>query len=77
MKRRENFEMLAKTFFGLEEVLANELKNIGAKNIIKHNRAISFIGNIEIMYKANFLLRTALRILKPILKCKVQTQKAL
>ncbi len=74
---KENFEMIAKTFYGLEEVLAKELRAIGAKNIIKHNRALSFIGSIETMYKANYLLRTALRILKPIIKCKVQTPKAL
>jgi len=74
---KENFEMIAKTFFGLEEVLAAELRTIGAKNIIQHNRAISFIGSNETMYKANYLSRTALRILKPILKCKVQTPKSL
>jgi len=77
LKRKENFEMIAKTFFGLEEVLAAELRGIGAKNIIQHNRAISFIGSNETMYKANLHLRTALRILKPISKFKVQTQKAL
>ncbi len=74
---KENFEMIAKTFYGLEEVLATELRAIGAKNIIKHNRALSFIGSNETMYKANYLSRTALRILKPIIKCKVQTPKAL
>ncbi len=74
---KENFEMIAKTFYGLEEVLATELRAIGAKNIIQHNRALSFIGSNETMYKANYFLRTALRVLKPILKCKVQTQKAL
>jgi len=74
---KENFEMIAKTFFGLEEILATELRTIGAKNIIQHNRAISFIGNIETMYKANHFSRTALRILKPILKCKMKTPKSL
>jgi len=77
LERKENFEMIAKTFFGLEEVLAAELRTIGAKNIIQHNRAISFIGSKETMYKANYHLRTALRILKPISKFKVQTPKAL
>ncbi|MDA3860228.1 MAG: THUMP domain-containing protein [Melioribacteraceae bacterium] len=74
---KENFEMIAKTFYGLEEILAAELRTIGAKNIIQHNRALSFIGSNETMYKANYLSRTALRILKPIIKCKVQTPKAL
>ncbi len=74
---KANFEMIAKTFYGLEDILATELREIGAKNIVKHNRAISFIGNDETMYKANYQCRTALRILKPILKFKAQTPKVL
>ena len=58
--------MLAKTMFGLEEVLAEELKNLGAQNIKILNRAVSFKGDKGFMYKANLNLRTALRILKPI-----------
>ncbi len=61
-----NFYMLAKTMFGLEEVLAEELKNLGAQNIKILNRAVSFKGDKGFMYKANLNLRTALRILKPI-----------
>lgn len=76
-KEKEHFEMIAKTFFGLEEVLADELKLIDAVDIVQHNRAVSFVGNKETMYKANHLVRTALRILKPIIKCNVQTPKAL
>ena len=52
--------------FGLEEVLAEELKNLGAQNIKILNRAVSFKGDKGFMYKANLNLRTALRILKPI-----------
>jgi len=75
--RKKQFEMIAKTFYGLEEVLAKEIKNLGAKDIVQHNRAVSFIGNTETMYKVNYLSRTALRVLKPIIKCKVQTPKSL
>lgn len=75
--KNEKFEMLAKTFFGLEEVLANELKEIGAEEIVQHNRAVSFVGDLETMYKANYLSRTSLRVLKPILKFKVQSPKVL
>lgn len=64
--RNNNFYMLAKTMFGLEEVLAEELKNLGAQNIKILNRAVSFKGDKGFMYKANLNLRTALRILKPI-----------
>ncbi len=59
------FEMIAKTFQGLEEVLAKELTELGANNIAIGNRMVSFTGDKAMMYKANFHLRTALRILKP------------
>ena len=60
------FEMIAKTFKGLEEVLATELVAIGANNVQLQRRAVSFTGNQELMYKANLQLRTASRVLKPI-----------
>ena len=58
--------MVAKTLQGLEDVLAVELQSLGAQDINKGLRMVSFVGNKEMMYKANFCLRTALRILKPI-----------
>lgn len=58
--------MIAKTFYGLESILADELKAIGASNILPINRAVSFEGNKKLMYKANYLCYTAVRILKPI-----------
>jgi putative N6-adenine-specific DNA methylase len=57
---------IAKTLFGLEEVLAEELRNIGASNIEPHNRAVGFSGDKAMLYKANLWLRTATRILAPI-----------
>ena len=60
------FEMIAKTFQGLEEVLAAELTELGANDIQIGRRMVSFSGDKEMMYKANFCLRTAIRILKPI-----------
>lgn len=62
------FRLIAKTFNGLEEVLAQELEQLGAEEIHILKRAVSFVGNKEMMYKANFHLRTAIRILKPITK---------
>lgn len=62
----EEFELIAKTFQGLEEVLAKELTELGANNIQIGHRMVSFTGNTEMMYHANFALRTAIRILKPI-----------
>lgn len=63
----EEFPMIAKTFQGLEEVLAEELTSIGASNVQIQRRAVSFTGDKALMYKANLHCRTALRILKPIL----------
>jgi putative N6-adenine-specific DNA methylase len=64
----QEFEMIAKTFQGLENVLAEELTNLGANDIQIGRRMVSFTGNKEMMYRANFCLRTAIRILKPIKK---------
>ena len=63
---REQFEMIAKTFQGLEEILAEELTTLGANDIQIGRRMVSFTGDKRMMYKANFCLRTAIRILKPI-----------
>jgi putative N6-adenine-specific DNA methylase len=57
---------IAKTFAGLENVLAQELTNIGAEKVRVLKRAVEFFGDKKLMYKANYLCRTALRILKPI-----------
>ncbi len=62
----EDFEMVAKTLFGLEEVLAEELRDLGARDIEIGRRMVSFRGDKEMLYRANLHLRTALRVLKPI-----------
>src|SRR6056300_1457674 len=68
MKQNEAglFPMVAKTLFGFEEILAKELKNLGAQSIKIGVRNVQFVGDTGFMYKANLCLRTALRILKPI-----------
>ncbi|MBR1882950.1 MAG: RNA methyltransferase [Muribaculaceae bacterium] len=66
----ENFEMVAKTFQGLEGVLADELRALGAQDVMQGVRMVSFMGDKELLYKANFCCRTALRILKPFYKFK-------
>ena len=58
--------MLAKTLFGLEEILAAELEELGAENIKQLNRAITYRGSRELLYCSNLCLRTATRILKPL-----------
>lgn len=64
----ERFEMVAKTFQGLEDVLAEELRGLGAENVEPGKRMVSFEGDLEMLYRANLSCRTALRILKPIYK---------
>lgn len=73
----ENFKMVAKTFFGFEEVLAEELNKLGAQRVEKGTRMVSFYGDKGFMYKANLALRTALKILKPIKTFKVYNESSL
>ncbi len=69
--------MVAKTFSGLEEVLAEELKQLGAQEIQIQKRAVSFRGDQELLYRANLYLRTALRILKPIAEFSIENESDL
>lgn len=62
----KNFKMVAKTLFGFEELLAKELRQLGASAIEFGNRNVSFEGDTGFMYKANLNCRTAIKILKPI-----------
>jgi len=73
----ENFKMIAKTFFGFEEILANELKTLGAQEVEQGIRMVSFKGDNGFMYKANLSLRTALKILKPIYSFRANNENAL
>ncbi len=67
-ENQERFQMVAKTFQGLEEVLRDELIDLGAEKVEAGNRMVQFEGDLALMYKANICCRTALRILKPIVK---------
>lgn len=68
----KEFQMLAKTFKGLEEVLAGELIELGANNVQIQRRAVSFTGDKRMLYTANFCLRTASRVLVPIASFKAK-----
>ena len=70
----DNFKMVAKTFYGFEEILSKELLKLGAQNIEKGSRSVSFYGDKGFMYKANLSLRTAIKILKPIKSFKFKDQ---
>ena len=77
MKQQADFLMLAKTFKGLEEVLAQELIEFGANDVQLERRAVSFRGDKALLYRANLCLRTAIRILVPIASFKAKDTDAL
>jgi len=60
---KHNSTFLAKTLMGLEDVLAEELRSIGATDVISVKRGVVFSGGKDILYKANYCCRTAIRIL--------------
>lgn len=63
-----DFEMKVTTFFGLEEILAEELRRLGGKNIQLFKRGASVVGDLGFLYKANLCLHTALKVIVPICK---------
>jgi len=67
----------AKTQFGLEDVLAEEIRKAGGKNIRVLRRAVSFDGDLDLLYKANLCLRTAVKILMPIGSFNARNEDAL
>ena len=69
---KEEMQLVAKTFKGLEDVLAEELRQLGAGNVTPGTRMVSFTGDKRMLYKANFCCRTALKILKPIVSFKAR-----
>jgi len=71
------FKIVAKTFAGLENILADEIKALGGESVSVERRAVSFVGDQALMYKANFHLRTALKILKPIAEFEVTNRDEL
>lgn len=72
-----NYKMLAKTLYGFEELLEFELRQLGAMDIKKGVRNVSFVGDKGFMYKANMALRTAIKILKPIKTFRVYNEQDL
>ncbi len=72
-----NFKMMAKTFYGMEKLLAAELKELGATEVLEGNRLVHFSGDKGFMYKANLCLSTALKILKPIFQFRADNESVL
>lgn len=69
--------LVVKTLFGLEDVLAEEIKELGGLEIEKQKRAVAFYGNKRLMYKANLHLRTGLRVLQTIHSFKASNEDEL
>jgi putative N6-adenine-specific DNA methylase len=76
-KKQIPMKLVVKTFHGLENVLAEELSYLGAKNIDIRKRAVSCEGNKELLYKANLHIRTGLRILLPIMSFRAKNDREL
>ena len=72
-----NFKIVAKTFYGMEEVLAKELLDLGAQSVEIGNRIVTFMGDKGFIYKANLCLHSALKILKPIYEFKANSNEDL
>ncbi len=69
-------KLLAKTFAGLEEVLADEIKSLGGQNIKIIKRGVQYEGDKRLLYRSNIELRTALRILMPIAQFRARHESA-
>lgn len=66
MKDSENLQIQIKTFFGLEEILAEEVKKLGGRNVEIKNRAVNCIGDLGFLYKVNYSARMAVKVLVPV-----------
>lgn len=77
MLEKNKFNIIVKTVTGLEEVLAKEISQTGAENIVVLNRAVSCTGGREVIYRINYFSRTALRVLVVIKTCRVHNEEEL
>jgi putative N6-adenine-specific DNA methylase len=66
-------KFIAKTLYGLENVLAEELKTLAASDILVLNRAVAFSGDLKLLYKTNYCLRTALSVLKTVAEFRIKS----
>lgn len=70
-------EIVAKTFSGLEDLLFDEIKEAGGKNLRLIKRGVRFEGDEEVLYRCLLSLRTVLRLLVPVFSFKAHTEKDL
>jgi len=67
-------KLIAKTLFGLEEVLAEEISNLGAVDVQLANRAVLFKGDKSLLYKVNYCARTALSVLMQVAEFRIKSK---
>lgn len=72
-----DFEIKVTTFFGLEEILAKELQQLGGRNVEVFKRGVSVVGDTGFLYKANLCLHTALKVIIPIAKFRAENEQDL
>jgi putative N6-adenine-specific DNA methylase len=70
-------KFVAKTLYGLEKVLAEELKGLGADDVQTANRAVLFNGDKNLLYKVNYCARTALSVLMPVADFRIRSKEDL
>jgi putative N6-adenine-specific DNA methylase len=71
------FPIKLTTFFGLEEVLAREVQQLGGKEVEAFKRGVSAVGDLGFLYKCNLCLHTALKVLIPIARFTADTEQQL
>ena len=76
-EENKNFGMLAKTMYGFESILAEEVKELGAKEVSTENRAVRFRGSLEVLYRVNYYSRLSLKILKPLAEFNARNEQDL
>lgn len=70
----KNIQIQIKTFFGLEQILAEEIKKLGGRKVEVKNRAVNCEGDLGFLYKINYSTRTALKVLVPVYEFKAFNQ---
>lgn len=70
----DDLKIQIKTFFGLENILFEEIKKLGGRNVEMKNRAVNCEGDLGFLYKINYSARTALKILVPIFEFKAYNE---
>lgn len=69
------YQLFATTPKAMEDILATELKQLGANNVQPTIAGVTFEGNLEMAYKACLWSRTANRILLPLSDFEVKTKQ--